>query len=128
MLALELFKRRLFSIGSSASFLGFLGGASVFFLMPFYLQEVLGYSAGEAGLIIAPSALCMGLAGPIAGRLSDKYGWRRFSILGLVIFGAALLLLSQAERDRSTLAGYVGAGHAGRGHGDLLLTHRPARC
>ena len=95
MLALELFKRRLFSIGSSASFLGFLGGASVFFLMPFYLQEVLGYSAGEAGLIIAPSALCMGLAGPIAGRLSDKYGWRRFSILGLVIFGAALLLLSQ---------------------------------
>ena len=95
MLALEFFKRRLFSIGSSVSFLGFLGGASVFFLMPFYLQEVLGYSPGQAGLIIAPSALCLGLAGPISGRLSDRYGWRRFSILGLVIFGASLLLLSR---------------------------------
>ena len=94
MLALELFKRRLFSLGSAASFLVFMSGTSVFFLMPFYLQEVLGYTPGQTGLILGPTALCFAITGPIVGRLSDKYGWRRFVIGSLVIAGIGLFGLS----------------------------------
>lgn len=95
MLALELFKNRLFSLGSATSFLIFLAGASVFFLMPFYLQEVLGYSPGQAGLILAPTAVCFALLGPIAGQLADRFGWRKFVILGLVFTVVSLLMLSR---------------------------------
>ena len=95
MMALELFRRRLFTLGSSAGFLHFMAGTSVFFLMPFYLQEVLEYSPGEAGLIMAPTAVCFAVLGPIAGRLSDRFGWRQFAVFGLVMSGASLFTLSQ---------------------------------
>ena len=45
MMDIRLFKRRLFAFGVLASFLNFLGMQSVRFLMPFYLQAVLGLSA-----------------------------------------------------------------------------------
>ena len=95
MLALELFKRRLFSLGSGASFLVFMSGTSVFFLMPFYLQQVLGYTPGEAGFILGPTAICFAVTGPIVGRLSDRYGWRRFIVGSLVIATIGLFSLSR---------------------------------
>ena len=97
MLALELFKSKLFSTGTSASIFSFLASSSSFFLMPFYLQEVLEYSPGQSGLIIAPAALAFGIGGPVAGRLSDRYGWRKFAITGLVFTGVACLTLSTAD-------------------------------
>ena len=95
MLALELFRRRLFSLGNSASFLTFLGGSSVFFLMPLYLQGVLGYSPGRAGLTMVPTALAFAVVGPISGRLSDRYGWQRFAVAGLAASLVSMLMLSR---------------------------------
>ena len=95
MLALELFRSRLFSLGNSASFLTFLAGTSVFFIMPFYLQGVLGYSPGRAGLTMAPTALAFAVLGPISGRLSDRFGWRRFAVAGLAASLISMLMLSR---------------------------------
>ena len=95
LLDLRLFKRRAFSFGVSAAFLTFLGSSAVLFLMPFYLQNVLGYSPRMAGAIVAPSALCMALIGPLSGWLSDRYGWRRFTVGGLALSICGLFLLSR---------------------------------
>ena len=95
MLALELFRRRLFSLEISASFLSSLAGTAVFFLMPFYLQGVLGYSPGRAGLMMGPTALAFAVFGPISGRLSDRYGWRRFALAGLTASLVSMLMLSR---------------------------------
>jgi MFS family permease len=92
MLAMELFKHRLFSVGITAAFFSFMVGTSIYYLMPFYVQDVLGFSPLQAGLILTPVALSYGLSGPIAGRLSDLYGWRRFAIAGLVILLASLVI------------------------------------
>ena len=108
MLSLELFKRRLFTLGSAASFLTFMSGTSVFFLMPFFLQGVRGYSPAEAGLLLGPSALCFAIAGPIAGRLSDRYGWQRFAIGSLVVIGVGLFGLATLG-DHTPLWRVIGA-------------------
>jgi EmrB/QacA subfamily drug resistance transporter len=103
MLAMDLFKNRLFSLGSSAAFLGFLAGPPVFMLMPFYLQGVLDFSPGRAGLVMAPTALAYATTGPIAGRLSDKYGWRKFTVAGLILIAGSLVSLSRLTADSSVM-------------------------
>jgi EmrB/QacA subfamily drug resistance transporter len=97
LLDLRLFQRRVFSLGVSAAFLTFLGGSAVMFLTPFYLQSVLGYSPQRAGLFVVPAALCIAVMGPISGQLSDRYGWRRFTVGGLVCGVAGLSILSQMD-------------------------------
>ena len=94
MLDLRLFKRKLFSLGVLAGFLSFFGISSVRFLIPFYFQNILGYSPGQIGLILVPNALSMIIMGPISGRLSDRYGWRIFNVGGMALSAAGLFLLS----------------------------------
>ena len=101
MLDLRLFQRRTFSFGSSAAFLTFLGASGVLFLMPFYLQGVLGYSPSKAGLVVVPAALCMAVLGPISGQLSDRYGWRIFTVGGLALSVTGLFILSRVTVDSS---------------------------
>jgi EmrB/QacA subfamily drug resistance transporter len=95
MLDLRWFRVRLFSMGVSAGFIGFMGSSSLLFLMPFYLQTVAGYSPAKVGLIMMPSALSFIILGPLSGRLSDRYGFRRFNIAGLMLISGSLFLLSR---------------------------------
>ena len=95
MLDLELFRQRVFALGSSASFFGFLAGNAVFSMMPFFLQDVLDLSPRMAGLFIAPAALGFALAGPAAGALSDRIGARRIEFAGLATLTASMLVFSR---------------------------------
>ena len=97
MMDIRLFRRRLFALGVLASYLNFLGMQSVRFLMPFYLQAVLGLSPGQVGLIIVPGAVGMIITGPLSGRLSDRFGWRWFTMGGLLVSATGLVILSTLQ-------------------------------
>ena len=101
MLDLRLFKNLMFALGVGAASTSFLGVYSMFFLMPFYLQGVLGYSAGEAGLIMVPFPLVMIVVGPFCGQLSDRYGTRMFRVVGMGLTAAGLLLFSRLTETSS---------------------------
>lgn len=101
LLDLRLFQRKVFSLGVSAHFMLFLGSSAAMFLTPFYLQQVLGFTPRESGLILVPNAVCMAVLGPISGHLSDRYGWRRFTVGGLVLSTTALFLLSRLTETSS---------------------------
>ena len=90
MLDLRLFRRRLVAFGVSAGWLSFMGSASMIFVMPFYLQNVLGYSAREAGLMLIPGAATLAIMGSVSGRLSDRFGWRLLNMGGLSMSAAGL--------------------------------------
>ncbi|WES64999.1 MDR family MFS transporter [Microbacter sp. GSS18] len=59
-------------------------------LLPLFMQSVLGVSALETGLVILPGALVMGLAGPVIGRIYDRWGTRVLLIPGTALTSAML--------------------------------------
>ena len=95
MFNLRFFRGRVFSCGIAAAFLTFLGQSSVLFLMPFYLQNVLGLTPKAAGLVVMPGALGMAILGSVSGTLSDKFGWRRFTVGGMLFSTLGLAILSR---------------------------------
>ena len=96
MLDVSLFRHRVFAIGVVASVISFMSISSVRFLMPFYLQAVLGYSPARVGLVLVPAAFAMIIMGPLGGRLSDRYGWTPFNVGGLLFTATGLFILSRA--------------------------------
>ncbi|MBM3926239.1 MAG: MFS transporter [SAR202 cluster bacterium] len=99
MLDLSIFQSRIFSVGPLTSFVCYVGAASVWFLMPFYLQGALGYSPGQAGLIMIANVGCTAVTGAMGGWLSDRYGQRRFITAGAAISGAGLFMMSRFSVD-----------------------------
>jgi len=72
--------------------LGFFGG--LFFVIQ-YLTVVEGYSALKAAFAVTPFPACVMLVGPVAGRLTDRFGARPLVIAGILFFGAALFSASR---------------------------------
>lgn len=99
---LSLLRRRTFSAGNVAGLMAFLAISTNAYLMPLFLQLVLGFDPLAAGILLAPTALVLAVMSPISGWLSDRLGARLLSSLGLAVNGIALLLLSALSAD----AGY----------------------
>ncbi len=85
VLDLRLFKITMFSAGNLAQALNVLGWSGILLLLAFYLQIGLGYSPLRAGITIIPIEATFLVVSLIAGRLSDMYGTRIFTTLGVLI-------------------------------------------
>ncbi|NLB46876.1 MAG: multidrug efflux MFS transporter [Microbacteriaceae bacterium] len=59
-------------------------------LLPIYVQNVLGMSTLEAGLVLLPGGLLMGLLGPLVGRMVDARGARFMLVPGTIVTAIAL--------------------------------------
>ncbi len=108
MLDLGLFRSRVFAIGISTNFMSFLGITSGRFLLPFYLQAALGYTPALVGLVLLPNAVSRIVMGPVSGRLSDRYGWRPFNVIGLLLSAAGLFTLASMTVSSSVVVPLVG--------------------
>lgn len=94
VVALTLFRARAFSVGVSSLALSFAGQSAVTFLLPFYLQEVRGFSTGQVGLLVATVPCMMLLLSPISGRVSDRYRFTHQATLGIALVSLGLLSLA----------------------------------
>ena len=101
MIDVRLFKMRLVSLGVAAQFISFIGNSSMRFLLPFFMQAALGYSPQQIGLIFIPASIAMIVTGPVSGRLSDRFGYRWFTVGGLSVSVCGLLLLSTLSIESS---------------------------
>ncbi|MFV0320374.1 MAG: MDR family MFS transporter [Microbacterium sp.] len=59
-------------------------------ILPLFLQDVLGLSPTESGLMVLPGAVAMGLLGPVIGRIYDRVGTRVLLVPGAVVTSAIL--------------------------------------
>lgn len=90
LLDLRVFRSANFSlaIGQMAVLsLAFFGAITV---VPLYMQTVLGVEAVVTGLVVLPGSLAMGLAGPIIGRIYDRWGTRVLLIPGSIVVSSML--------------------------------------
>jgi EmrB/QacA subfamily drug resistance transporter len=99
MLDLELFANRLLTINLLTGWMTFFAISGLFILVPFYLENVIGASPRQVGLLIAPAPLLLGLAAPISGSISDRIGPRRVLVFGLAVLVVAYLMMQLLEAD-----------------------------
>lgn len=100
MLDLSLFKSRMLAFAFSSNLLNGIARGAVTFLLVFYFQGIKGIDPIQAGILLTPFALSMMIMAPISGRLSDRYGSRGLSSLGLLI--SALGLIGMMEIKATT--------------------------
>ena len=101
MLDLSLFRSGTYAGANIAMLLVALAMFGVFFFVSLYMQNVLGYSAVEAGAAFLPMTLVIILAAPVAGKLSDRHGSRWLMSGGMVLLSFQLLYFSQLGTDAS---------------------------
>ncbi|WP_234329951.1 MFS transporter [Streptomyces viridochromogenes] len=69
------------------------GFAAMHYVVALHLQQDEGVSATATGLTVLAFPLGMALAGPLGGRLADRYGSRRIATTGAALTAAGLFLL-----------------------------------
>ncbi len=95
MLTLSLFRVRAFAAGNLAIILNSLARGAVTLVLVFYLQgPTMRLSALTAGLFLIPTSASLAFFGPISGYLSDRYGARLLSTIGLLVSSIGFLLLT----------------------------------
>ena len=67
---------------------------STVFILPIFMNNVMGYTATQTGLIFIPSALLSGFMMPIAGKLMRKVDPRALIFFGMITIEVFLYLLS----------------------------------
>ena len=91
----SLLKRRVFLSANISLILSFLALFAVSFMLPFYLEELRGFSTAEAGLLLTPLPLTIAVIAPFSGALADRIGTRWLAAGGLSIACFGLVLISQ---------------------------------
>jgi len=103
---LRLFRNQLFSVNLGTGFITFVAISGVFLLMPFYLENILGYGIQLVGPLQAVLPIMLGIMAPIAGGLSDRYGARRITVIGLAALLVGYIATTTLDANTSAL-GYI---------------------
>ncbi|GBG96113.1 DHA2 family efflux MFS transporter permease subunit [Lactococcus termiticola] len=105
LIDLGIFKSKLFSLSVLTAMLNFTAAMFVNILMPFFLQDYHGLSAGVAGLMMTAYPVAMLISSPISGVLSDKYDKELITFIG--ISGIIIAQLGYLSISGNTPYGFV---------------------
>jgi EmrB/QacA subfamily drug resistance transporter len=95
MLDLSLFRNRTFAGANAVMLLVALAMFGVFFFVSLYMQNILGYSAVQAGAAFLPMTVLIVLIAPLAGKTSDRFGSRWLMGTGMTLLAAQLFYFSR---------------------------------
>lgn len=106
MIELSLFNNRLLNINLITGFLAFMSVAGALILVPFYLENMLGYGPRQVGFLLAALPIMLGIVAPVSGILSDRWGTRTITVIGLAVLMLGYYGLSTMTIETTTL-GFV---------------------
>ncbi len=99
MLELRFFANPTFTKGVVARTLGFVVGSAVYILVPILLVSVVGVSESRAGIAVFLNSVGLGLAAQLSGRLSDRWGTRRFMLAGFGSSAVVMLVFAWLDQE-----------------------------
>jgi DHA2 family multidrug resistance protein len=94
LVEIALFKNFNFSVSNLVLFSFGVGMFGANFLLPIYLQNSLGYTPYQAGLVFLPVGILLGVTAPFAGMFTDRYDGRVPIVLGLAIMSLTMYQFS----------------------------------
>lgn len=92
---LSLFRNPVLTVSVLMGFTTFVASAVTTVLMPFSLEDLLGYSPQQVGLLLAVVQIILGVVAPVSGMLSDRYGGKIITKMGLAVLDFGYVLLSR---------------------------------
>lgn len=93
LLPVDLMKIPIFTLSVLTSICSFMAQMLAMVSLPFYMQDMLHFSAVETGLLITPWPLATLVTAPVAGRLVEKIHPGALGAAGMTLFSSGLLLL-----------------------------------
>jgi EmrB/QacA subfamily drug resistance transporter len=106
MVAMSLFRSRVFSGGTVVMMLWAFGILGIYFFTSIYLQTILGFSPTEAGLAFVPMAVMLALFASLAPQITPRLGAHRAVALGMAAMSAGLYLVAM-QGGGATFAGLM---------------------
>jgi DHA2 family multidrug resistance protein-like MFS transporter len=103
LVPVDLLRIPLFALSIGTSVCSFSAQMLAYVSLPFYLQNYLGRTEVETGLLITPWPLATAVVAPIAGRLADRYPAGILGAAGLMVFAAGLGLLALLPPEPATI-------------------------
>ncbi|SJN29659.1 Drug resistance transporter EmrB/QacA subfamily [Microbacterium esteraromaticum] len=101
LLDLRIFLSKDFSLAMAQMFLLSLAFFGSITIIPLFLQDGLELKAADAGLVVLPGALAMGLLGPVIGRIYDNRGTRILLVPGSILAASMLWMFTTLTVDSS---------------------------
>ncbi|MEQ5816375.1 DHA2 family efflux MFS transporter permease subunit [Marinobacter sp. NFXS11] len=87
------------------------------YLIPLFVQTALGFSATEAGLLMLPAGIVLGMTFPLAGRMADRHSARVLVVFGIGAFALSAMLFALSDLELAfgwlvlwTVLGRIGIG------------------
>ena len=106
LLDLSLFRNSLFNLNLSMRLISFIVSGGISLLLPFYLTNLLKLDPTVVGLLLTVTMFFFGLASPVSGMLSDRFGYRLIATAGLVFLAYGCYTVSTLTAETSIL-GYA---------------------
>lgn len=103
---LSLFRSRALTVGLISGLTTFVAISGVIFLMPFYLEGVLGYSPAQMGVLMAVVPIVLVVMAPVAGWAADRFGERPVTLVGMISILVGYLAVGTLDTDTTAL-GYI---------------------
>ena len=103
VLELGLVKHRILSPAVAVSYLMFLAVFVNWFILPFYVSDVLKFNAKSLGFLLMLMPAAGAVASPISGWLSDRFPPAYLTTLALVIVSAGMFWLSMLDADSTVV-------------------------
>lgn len=101
---LRLFKDRTYTTGSLASAGMFGVMMSGMFLLPLFMQELLGFTATQSGLALMPRTLIMMVSMPIVARVYPRVNPSMMAAAGVVVTASGQFMLAGLTLDSTATA------------------------
>jgi DHA2 family multidrug resistance protein len=99
---LTLFRDTVFTSGTLIGAVMFAMLLSITFLLPVFMQEILGFTAMQSGIALMPRSLVMLVAMPVVGRIYNKVSPRGTVAFGVGLFAVTAYMMSHYTLETSS--------------------------